>query len=96
MVPWAGDVSSDAKLPAKLHELSIFLSLAVAVGVGVLFGWYPGLPGVAARPDRSAAARIAYRAALGAAGKKADRTPERRVLSPFSGRSYGFACLAKP
>jgi putative ABC transport system permease protein len=30
-----------AAIPAKLHTLSIFLSLAVAVCVGVLFGWYP-------------------------------------------------------
>jgi putative ABC transport system permease protein len=28
-------------LPAQLHVPSIFLSLTVAVGVGVLFGWYP-------------------------------------------------------
>src|SRR6202023_2389928 len=40
-VPWAASALADAKLPAKLHVLSIFLSLAVAVGVGVLFGWYP-------------------------------------------------------
>ena len=30
-----------AAVPAKLNTLSIFLSLAVAVCVGVLFGWYP-------------------------------------------------------
>ena len=30
-----------AAVPAKLHTLSIFLSLAVAVCVGVAFGWYP-------------------------------------------------------
>ena len=41
VVPWAGATLADARLPAKLHVLSIFLSLAVAVGVGVLFGWYP-------------------------------------------------------
>ncbi len=35
VVPWV------ASVPAKLHTLSIFLSLAVAVCVGVLFGWYP-------------------------------------------------------
>jgi putative ABC transport system permease protein len=28
-------------VPAKLHVLSIFLSLASAVCIGVLFGWYP-------------------------------------------------------
>jgi putative ABC transport system permease protein len=30
-----------ATLPARLHVPSIFLALGVAVGVGVLFGWYP-------------------------------------------------------
>jgi putative ABC transport system permease protein len=30
-----------SSLPAKLDVLSIFLSLGVAVSVGVLFGWYP-------------------------------------------------------
>jgi putative ABC transport system permease protein len=30
-----------ANLPAKLHEMSICLSVAVAVAVGVAFGWYP-------------------------------------------------------
>jgi putative ABC transport system permease protein len=30
-----------ANLPAQLHVGSIFLSLTVAVTVGVLFGWYP-------------------------------------------------------
>jgi putative ABC transport system permease protein len=41
VVPWAALKLFDAKVPAKLHEMSIFLSLASAVGVGVLFGWYP-------------------------------------------------------
>jgi putative ABC transport system permease protein len=41
VVPLAASVFLDAKVPAKLHVLSIFLSLAVAVGIGVLFGWYP-------------------------------------------------------
>jgi putative ABC transport system permease protein len=41
VLPWAAAQVADAKLPAKLHHMSIFLSLAVAVGVGVLFGWYP-------------------------------------------------------
>jgi putative ABC transport system permease protein len=40
MGPWAAQFF-DAKLPAKLHEMSIFLSLAAAVGVGVVFGLYP-------------------------------------------------------
>jgi putative ABC transport system permease protein len=30
-----------AKLPAKVHVPAIFLSLGVAITVGVLFGWYP-------------------------------------------------------
>jgi putative ABC transport system permease protein len=46
VVPWVVDNMIDwglasARVPAKLHVPSIFLSLAVAVGVGVLFGWYP-------------------------------------------------------
>jgi putative ABC transport system permease protein len=41
IVPWAGAALAEAKLPAKLHVLSIFLSLTVAVGVGVAFGLYP-------------------------------------------------------
>jgi putative ABC transport system permease protein len=40
IVPWAA-AQLDAKVPAKLHEMSIFLSLAAAISVGVLFGWYP-------------------------------------------------------
>jgi putative ABC transport system permease protein len=30
-----------ASLPAQIHVPSIFLSLAVSITVGVLFGWYP-------------------------------------------------------
>jgi len=41
VVPWAALEFFDGKMPAKLHEMSIFLSLAAAIGVGVLFGWYP-------------------------------------------------------
>jgi putative ABC transport system permease protein len=37
LAAWLNDVN----LPAKIHVPSIFLSLAVAVTVGVLFGWYP-------------------------------------------------------
>jgi putative ABC transport system permease protein len=32
---------SGSNLPAKIHVASIFLSLGVSIGVGVLFGWYP-------------------------------------------------------
>ncbi|NBO93871.1 MAG: FtsX-like permease family protein, partial [Planctomycetia bacterium] len=31
----------ELKLPARVHVPSIFISLAVAVTVGMLFGWYP-------------------------------------------------------
>jgi putative ABC transport system permease protein len=41
VVPWAATVLFTAKVPAQLHVLSIFLSLASAVCIGVLFGWYP-------------------------------------------------------
>ena len=30
-----------ANVPAKVHQWSIVVALAVSVGVGVLFGWYP-------------------------------------------------------
>jgi putative ABC transport system permease protein len=40
-VPWLAMKFFDSNLPAKVHVPSIFLSLAVAVTVGVLFGWYP-------------------------------------------------------
>jgi putative ABC transport system permease protein len=40
LLPWAASLGGLA-LPAKVHVPSIFLSLAVAVTVGVLFGWYP-------------------------------------------------------
>ncbi|HEY1376025.1 MAG TPA: ABC transporter permease [Gemmataceae bacterium] len=41
IIPWAAQMVGDAYLPAKLHVPSIFISLLVSVGVGVLFGWYP-------------------------------------------------------
>jgi putative ABC transport system permease protein len=31
----------DQSYPASIHKYSVFLSLAVSIGVGVLFGWYP-------------------------------------------------------
>jgi putative ABC transport system permease protein len=40
-VPYLADRFFEANLPAKLHVPSIFLSLCVSIGVGVLFGWYP-------------------------------------------------------
>ena len=55
VVPWAATLA-DAKMPAKLHELSIFLSLAVAVFVGVLFGWYPARRASLLDPIEAAAA----------------------------------------
>jgi putative ABC transport system permease protein len=40
-LPWAAQFFASTHLPAKLHVPSIFLSLGVSIGVGVLFGWYP-------------------------------------------------------
>ena len=40
-IPWLSVTLFDTYLPAKLHVPSIFISLVVSVGVGVLFGWYP-------------------------------------------------------
>jgi putative ABC transport system permease protein len=40
-VPLVSRLFVKAALPVQLDVRSIFLSLAVAVGVGVLFGWYP-------------------------------------------------------
>jgi putative ABC transport system permease protein len=41
VVPWAAQEFWDKELPAKLHQMSIFLSLGSAVLVGVAFGLYP-------------------------------------------------------
>ena len=41
VIPRAAQVIGDTHLPAKLYVPSIFLSLGVSIGVGVLFGWYP-------------------------------------------------------
>jgi putative ABC transport system permease protein len=41
VVPWVAHTFFEVKMPAKLHELSIFLSLAAAIIVGVTFGLYP-------------------------------------------------------
>ncbi len=40
-VPLMSRLLLNSNLPAKLSVESIFLSLFVAVSVGVLFGWYP-------------------------------------------------------
>ncbi len=40
-VPFIAQHVFGENLPSKLHVPSIFLALGVAVGVGVLFGWYP-------------------------------------------------------
>ena len=37
MVQWGWDYH----VPAQVSVVSIFLSLAVAGGVGIAFGWYP-------------------------------------------------------
>jgi putative ABC transport system permease protein len=41
MVPWGAHQFFETHLPAKIHVPSIFLSLGVAFGVGIAFGWYP-------------------------------------------------------
>jgi putative ABC transport system permease protein len=41
LIPWLSDNLLDTHLPTRLHVPSIFLSLGVSIGVGVLFGWYP-------------------------------------------------------
>jgi putative ABC transport system permease protein len=41
LVPLLSEWISNAHLPARIHVPSIFLSLVVAIGVGVLFGMYP-------------------------------------------------------
>jgi putative ABC transport system permease protein len=41
VVPWAATTFFEAKMPAKLHEMSIVLSVASAVCTGVAFGLYP-------------------------------------------------------
>jgi putative ABC transport system permease protein len=40
-IPFLADRLAHSNVPTKLHVPSIFLSLAVSVSVGVLFGWYP-------------------------------------------------------
>jgi putative ABC transport system permease protein len=40
VVPWLAALW-ELNLPARVHVPSIFMALAVAVTVGVLFGWYP-------------------------------------------------------
>ena len=40
-IPLVASVLTKKPLPAQIDVLSIFLSLGVAVSVGVLFGWYP-------------------------------------------------------
>jgi putative ABC transport system permease protein len=40
-VPWISEQVWNVHLPAKVHVPAIFLSLLVAVSVGVIFGLYP-------------------------------------------------------
>jgi putative ABC transport system permease protein len=40
-VPTLWKLIAGSTLPAQVHVPSIFLSLFVSVGVGILFGWYP-------------------------------------------------------
>jgi putative ABC transport system permease protein len=41
VIPFFALTFFDSYYPAKLHVPSVFISLLVSVGVGVLFGWYP-------------------------------------------------------
>src|SRR5262249_37177667 len=41
VVPWGGVHVAEARMPAKRQPSWSFRTLAVAVGVGMLFGWYP-------------------------------------------------------
>jgi putative ABC transport system permease protein len=41
VVPPLSELVWSAHLPAKIHVPAIFLSLVVAVSVGVIFGLYP-------------------------------------------------------
>ena len=41
VIPVLGAWAANANVPTKLHVPSIFLSLAVSISVGILFGWYP-------------------------------------------------------
>jgi len=40
-IPFIGSWVANANVPTRLHVPSIFLSLAVSISVGILFGWYP-------------------------------------------------------
>jgi putative ABC transport system permease protein len=40
-IPLFASLVSKKTLPAQIDVLSIFLSLSVAVTVGIVFGWYP-------------------------------------------------------
>jgi putative ABC transport system permease protein len=42
-IPWVCEIVFGAHVPARLHIPSIFISLEVAIGVGVLFGSYPAM-----------------------------------------------------
>ena len=48
-VPVIWKLIAGTSLPAAIHVPSIFLSLFVSVGVGVLFGWYPARRAAAKR-----------------------------------------------
>jgi ABC-type antimicrobial peptide transport system permease subunit len=38
---WLSQWFENAYTPTKLHVPAIFLSLAVSISIGILFGWYP-------------------------------------------------------
>ena len=40
-IPPVMRLMTNKPLPAQIDVMSIFLALGVAVGVGIVFGWYP-------------------------------------------------------
>ncbi len=40
-IPWIASYFFATHVPAAIHEQSVVMAFVVAVGVGVLFGWYP-------------------------------------------------------
>ena len=41
LVPPIVEWTAGLHMPAKINDFSFYISLAVAISVGVLFGWYP-------------------------------------------------------
>ena len=83
VVPWAATHIFDAKMPAKLHVMSIFMSLASAIRCWCRVRSVPGLSGRPARSDRGPAARVTRRATLAWSPASARSTSCRRRALDF-------------